>query len=118
MTTLSDARRRWKETIGKYQKIQPTRTAVLGDGRGTAESNLIVPGRPDYVFARDTPQDANFFQVLNNGAVQPAFNLPVIIGLPIPGEEIDEPRIIDVHYGGLGSIPSSTIPTIRSEERR
>src|SRR3990167_1198284 len=111
MTTLSDARRAYREALSKYQERTPSRVAVLGDGRGTATSNVLVPGRPDYVYARDDVTSTRFFQVLNQGAVQPAANLPVYVGYPFPtGTGSDEEQVIRINYSGLGDIDSSTVP--------
>ena len=111
MTTLSDARRVYREALEKYQERTPSRVAVLGDGRGTATSNVLVPGRPDYVYARDDVTSTRFFQVLNQGAVQPAANLPVYVGYPFPtGTGSDEEQVIRINYSGLGDIDSGTVP--------
>src|SRR3990167_957193 len=111
MTTLSDARRAYREALSKYQERTPSRVAVLGDGRGTATSNVLVPGRPDYVYARDDVTSTRFFQVLNQGAVQPAANLPVYVGYPFPtGTGSDEEQVIRINYSGLGDIDSGTVP--------
>src|SRR3990167_8409018 len=111
MTTLSDARRAYRDALSKYQERTPSRVAVLGDGRGTATSNVLVPGRPDYVYARDDVTSTRFFQVLNQGAVQPAANLPVYVGYPFPtGTGSDEEQVIRINYSGLGDISSGTVP--------
>ena len=113
MTTLSDARRAYREALEKYQERTPSRVAVLGDGRGTASSNVLVPGRPDYVYARDDVTSTRFFQVLNQGAVQPAANLPVYVGYPFPtGTGSDEEQVIRINYSGLGDISSGTVPPV------
>jgi len=112
VTTLAEARRRWRETISQYQQVQQIRSAVLGDGRGTATSNLFVPNRDNYVFARDDVSSTRYFQILNRGVVQPSHNLPVLIGFPEPGESDQEEQIISMHYAGLGDIPASTIPIV------
>lgn len=113
MTTLSDARRAYKEALSRYQEKTPSRTAILGDGRGTATSNVLVPGREDYVYARDDVTSTRFFQVLNQGAVQPAANLPVYIGYPFPtGSGSDEEQVIRINYSGLGDISSGTVPPV------
>ena len=112
MITLAEARRRWQEIISQYQQVQQIRSAVLGDGRGTATSNLFVPNRDNYVFARDDVSSTRYFQILNRGVVQPHHNLPVLIGFPEPGESDQEEQIISMHYAGLGDIPASTIPIV------
>ena len=114
MTTLAEARRIYREAMAQYQERIPRRTALLGDGRGTAASNVLVPGRDDYVFARDDVNSTRFFQVLNQGAVQPAANLPVYIGFPLPGSSKtrDEEQVLGINYSGLGTIASGTIPPV------
>src|SRR3990167_7332710 len=113
MTTLAEARRIYREAMERYQEKTLTRTAILGDGRGTAASNVIVPENTDYVYARDDINSSNFFIILNQGAVQPAANLPVVIGYPLPtGSGSDEEQVLRINYSGLGDISPGTISPV------
>jgi len=101
MTTLSEARRAWENFKSQYQEKLAFRTGVMGDGRGTAASNVNVPGRDNYIYARDHYEDTRFYQILNRGTVQPAANLPIIIGYDLYSG-IEEEQVIGVNFSGFG----------------
>lgn len=95
MATLKDAKRIWNETTKRIVPQQRTRLAYLGDGRGFASSNLIVPQRPSLVYARDDVNSSTHFVVINR-RVKPAFNLPVILGTTM--EEPDLEQVLSIDY--------------------
>lgn len=99
MATREAARSAIQRTLGAYQEKNQTRVAYLGDGRGRAASNLIVNENKAYVFARDEMTSQDFFPVLNQNRVRPAFNLPVVIGKDQTDPEVWQ--IISIHYASL-----------------
>src|SRR3990167_8997385 len=101
MTTLDEARNAWKRATQKYQEKFPSRTAIMGDGRGLATSNLFVPNRSNYIFARDNYDSHQFFQILNRAKVNARIDLPVILGYT--EEEPQEEQVLSIHYDGLGA---------------
>src|SRR3990167_8393899 len=101
MTTLSEAKQAWENAAENIRGNRQIRSAVLGSGLGTASSNLEVPGRQFYVFARDSMESDHFYEILNLNAVRPAFNLPVLVGYPSDGTE--EQQVLGINYSGLGS---------------
>ena len=111
MASLDEARRAWRQTLSNYQEKLPTRTAVMGDGRGFATSNIVVPGRPDYVFARDTVESPTYYQILNRGAVPPAVGMPITIGYSL-FDGTEEEQVIGVNYSGLGQNFAANSPQI------
>lgn len=94
--TKKEAQAAIQRTLSGYQAVQRTRVAFLGDGRGRAASNMIVNENKARVFARDELNSKDHFTVLNEGRVNPKFDLPVIIG-----EDPADPnvwRILSIHY--------------------
>lgn len=106
MAALDKARRKLKSLLESFQEKRPVRVVYMGDGRGTAENNIRVPGFPDHVFVRESLGDRRFFQVLNRGKVQPMFNLPVITGYT--EDEPESEQVLGLHYGGLGQGTTGT----------
>ena len=79
MATLDEARETWAKERAKFRQDTPTRIAYMGDGRGYAASNMIVPGAPTLIYCRESPDSNDFFPIKNR-TVQPAFNKQVILG--------------------------------------
>ena len=101
MTTLSEARQVWKNTTENIRGNRRIRSAVLGNGLGSATSNVEVPGRSFYVYARDSMESDHYYEILNLNTVRPAINLPVLVGYPSDGTE--EQQVLGLNYSGLGS---------------
>ena len=81
MTTLEEARARYKDHVSQFEEKEVRRMVYLGDGKGFATSNLNVSANPSYVYARDRlGESEHFFPVKLNRSVRPAFNLPVWVG--------------------------------------
>ena len=79
MATLDEARDAWARERSRFKKDTPTRIAYMGDGRGFAASNMIVPGAPTLIYCRESPDSNDYFPIKNR-TVQPAFNKQVILG--------------------------------------
>lgn len=110
MPDKRDVQRALANLLGDFQQKFPSRTAVLGDGRGAAASNIKVANRDGYVWARNTPTDNRFFPILNRSAVPMSIGLPVEIGYD-PSNPIEE-QILGIHYAGLGTISASGLPSV------
>ena len=110
MPTLRDAGRALQGLLGVYQERRESRTAVLGDGRGFAASNLYVPGMDSYVWARATYDSRTFFPVLNRASVGNAIDAPVYIGYS--DAEPDVEQVLGIHYSGLGTISASGLTAV------
>lgn len=95
MATLEEAKLVVKRQFSKYKEKTRTRVAYLGDGRGQATSNIVVPYNPAYVYAREHYDSRKPFVVLNK-AVSPQFNLPVVLGYK--DDEPQQEQVLDVHY--------------------
>lgn len=111
MANLEEAREVWGNVKGGFQEATPTRIAYMGDGRGFATSNMVVAAKPSLIYCRESPDDPNFF-VIQNRAVQPAFNKQVILGYLPHEPEIEQ--VIDfvtesVMYKQGGSAVGQTI---------
>lgn len=108
MTNFRDARRIFQERLNAYAEKREISYGVLGDGRGQATSNIIVPNSTDYVWARRALGDKTYFPIINRSAVVNSFDLPVVIGYT--DTDPDNLQVLGVHYAGLGggaSIPVS-----------
>lgn len=117
MTTLYDAKRIVRQKLDQYQAKTPHRVAVLGDGRGTATSNLHVPSASNMVWAREHSQSKLAFPVANLAAVTPQVNLPVILGFDEREPEVEQ--ILGVHFGGLAQgSDSGTVGPIGSHHQQ
>lgn len=101
MATLEQARQAWRSAAENLRGNRLIRSAVLGNGLGSATSNLEVPGRSFYVYARDSMESDHYYEILNLNAVRPAINLPVLVGYPSDGTE--EQQVLGLNYSGLGS---------------
>lgn len=97
MTSKEEAISHWESVKAGFKKERPTRTVVLGDGRGSAASNLKVPGQPQKQYARRRLGDKNYF-VITNRRVAPKFNLPVVLGYT--DEDPDIEQVLDQHTAG------------------
>jgi hypothetical protein len=108
---LDEARAAWQRSSGRFQRATPTRIAYMGDGQGSAASNLIVTEDPTKIYARRSLNDDRFF-VVQSKFIQPAFNKPVILGYT--DYEPDIEQVLDHHdaafitYDGASSIRGST----------
>jgi hypothetical protein len=113
MTTLEEAKFVWQQKKKQFRKHTPTRTAYLGDGRGYAASNIVVDNNPSMFYAREKMSDDKFFVVPNfNAAVNPQFNLPVVLGYNQVNPNIEQILGVDMSIfpyqssasvlGGLG----------------
>ena len=116
MTTIADAGRALKNLLGVYQERRPTRTAVLGDGRGFATSNLFVPGMDSYVWARESYNSNSFFPVLNRASFGNAIDAPVFIGYSEAEPNIEQ--VLGIHYSGLGTISASGLTSVGVHHRQ
>lgn len=111
MASRDDAKRAWEKATENFQEKRPTRIVYVGDGRGMSASNVNVPGRSDYIYVRESLGANRFAQVLNRAAVQPMFNLPVIVGYK--DDEPQEEQVLGVHYAGLGQgTPGTSLTTV------
>ena len=109
--TVEDARKKWRDYTSGFVKTPPVRTAVLGDGRGQAASNMYVPqSNNEVVWAREYIGDSKFFAVINRAKVVPAFNLPVKISYTF--DELGQEQVIGVNYAGAGG--SLNVTTINA----
>lgn len=95
--TLEQAQKAWQETAVRFMRKSPSRIAYLGNGLGNAASNVIVPGQPNKVYARDSLKSGNYY-IVQNRTVQPAINKPVILGFLTHEPQIEQ--VIDFHYAG------------------
>lgn len=77
--TLEEARGAFRNSTKDFKINKPTRIAFMGDGRGLAASNLIVPNEPTSIYVRSTLETKQHFTVTNSN-VTPEFNKPVILG--------------------------------------
>jgi len=107
MPNIRDTAKALQGLFAPYKVAQPTRVAVLGDGRGYATSNVIVPTMENYVFARETHESRQFFPVLNRSTVTPQINLPVMLGYSDSEPNIEQ--VLGINYAGLGTISASAI---------
>ncbi len=97
MTTIEEAREHWKKVQSKFKENKGLRFAWTGDGLGTATSNFYYYDRQEYIWAREG--DNRPFPVLNRGKVQPAVNMPIVIGF---GEtEPNNEQVLDINWGAL-----------------
>lgn len=92
MAKKDDARDALATFSNRFQKKLPRRIAYMGDGRGLATSNLVVPDNNAYVYVRDQLSSKRYYTVRMNRNVRPAFNIPVEVERLESGEE----RIVDV----------------------
>jgi hypothetical protein len=100
MATLEEARAAWNTKFSQFKQVKPVRVAFLGDGLGQATSNIYVANETGYLWARESPDGSKPFKVLNRQAdLNPAFNLPVLIGYP--EDQPDVEQILGTHYGGV-----------------
>lgn len=97
MTTKEEAVAHWEAAKAQFKQVTETRTAYLGDGRGSATSNILVPGQPLLQYARRRLNDKNHF-VITNRRVAPKFNLPVILGYT--DEDPDTEQVLSQHDAG------------------
>ena len=113
MANLNDAKAAWQNQKKKFRENTPTRTAFLGDGNGYATSNIVVSDNPTMFYARERMGDKQYFVVPNfNAAINPQFNLPVVIGYDQTNPNIEQILGIDMSIfpyqssasvlGGLG----------------
>ena len=100
MASRDDAKRAWEKATENFQEKRKTRIVYVGDGRGMASSNINVSGRDDYIYVRESLGSNRFSQILNRAAVQPAFNLPIIVGYK--DDEPQDEQVLGVHFAGLG----------------
>ena len=109
--TIEDARKKWRDYTNGFVKNPPIRTAVLGDGRGQAASNMYVPqSNNEVVWAREYMGDSKFFAVINHAKVVPAFDLPVKISYTF--DELGQEQVIGINYAGAGG--SLNVTTINA----
>jgi hypothetical protein len=102
MATIEEARSAFKKVLAGYKPKRPTRTVYLGDGRGFAASNMIPPDEPDKFWARERTSSSRPFKVTNKKrSLQPAFNLPVILGYPDDQPNIEQ--ILDIDWAGIST---------------
>ena len=92
MATLDEAKEAWERTQSQFKVKTATRIAYMGDGRGFATSNMVVPGAPTLIYCRESPDSQSFFPIQNR-SVQPAFNKQVIIGFL--DHEPDTEQVLD-----------------------
>ena len=115
---LDEARAAWQRSSGRFKRATPTRIAYMGDGQGSAASNLIVTEDPTKIYARRSLNDDRFF-VVQSKFIQPAFNKPVILGYT--DYEPDIEQVLDHHdaafitYTGASSIRGSTAHHLQHE---
>jgi hypothetical protein len=95
---LDEAKAAWQRSSGRFKQITPTRIAYMGDGQGSAASNLIVSEDPTKIYARRSLNDDRFF-VVQSKFIQPAFNKPVILGFT--DYEPDIEQVLDYHNAGF-----------------
>ncbi len=99
MATIEDAKTHWQEIQSNYKKDQGIRYAWTGDGLGTATSNFYYYDRKEYIWARE--EDGRPFPVLNRGNVQPAINVPIILGYDDITPEFEQ--VLGVNWDALPS---------------
>lgn len=109
MPTKRDVIRARDNFFAQYKEKTPIRTAFSGDGRGYATSNLLVSGRDNYIWARDTLNSSRFYPVLNRSSVGLAIDIPINVGYR--DDEPWEEQVLGIHYAGLGTMASSAIST-------
>lgn len=112
MTTLEEARLAWATISGRYQQTSPTRVVYLGDGRGFATSNMVVPYAQNMVYARDSISDTAFFPIQNK-TIAPKFNQPVVAGYAAHDPDIEQVLDFDtqanvyIEGGGGSQVPGA-----------
>lgn len=117
MITLKDAQKLWAAQKAKFAPVRSMRTAVLGDGRGQAASNITVPNADDYVWARESIGATNYFPTLNRVGVPLVHNLPVILGYA--DEEPNIEQVLRIYTEGLGGLSSgSALPTTSAHHQQ
>ena len=107
MATRQQAKEALNRKLGQRRENTPTRTAFLGNGLGTDSSNLYVDGQTDLVYARESLAVGADFFVTYNRTVNPAINMPVILGYP--NAERAQEQVLSVNYDGLPQGAGQTI---------
>ena len=99
MATIEDAKTHWQEIQSQYKKDKGIRYAWTGDGLGTTASNYYYYDKKEYIWARE--EDGRPFPVLNRGNVQPAINIPVVLGYDDIVPEFEQ--VLAVNWDALPS---------------
>jgi hypothetical protein len=92
MAKVDEVRDLVRRRLGKYEVKKFTRVMFMGDGRGLATSNLVVPDNEAYVYVRESLDSSNYSVARMNRNVRPAFNIPVQVEVDSGGQA----RIVDV----------------------
>lgn len=106
MATRKEAIDALANRLGVLKPKTPLRVAYLGDGRGSATSNLNVPGQPNYVYARHSLNQGEKHFAIFSRFIAPAINKPVVIGTL--DWEPEKEQVIDFHMAGFEHMESSS----------
>jgi len=115
--SVKEARRAWLKAKSNFSVLRRTRSAVLGDGHGTADINIEVPNAPDYAWARDTAESKIYYPILNRVGVPLVHDMPVLLGYT--DEEPNIEQVLRIYSEGLGgNTPVTSVPTTAAHHQQ